>query len=59
MTEHQHYIIECKPQDIEEMRNFFEYLKEQKQYVIMLIATNIRHSRVTKVSAKRFKKEIE
>ena len=59
MTEHQHYIIECKPQEVEEMRYFFEFLRDNKQYVIMSISSHIKNSRVTKVSAKRFKKEIE
>jgi hypothetical protein len=59
MIEQQHYILECKPKDIEEMMHFFEFLKENKQYVVVLISTKIRNSRVTKVSAERFKKEIE
>lgn len=59
MKEHQHYILECKPKDIEEMMHFFEFLKENRQHVVVLISTKIKNSRVTKVSAKRFKKEIE
>ena len=54
-----YFIIECKPNDIEQIMPLFETLKAEKHYVTVTVSTHIRSSRVTKVSAKKFKKETE
>lgn len=60
MSEEKHYfIIDVLYKDYEQMHQIFEALKAQKHHIVVNVCTHIRNSKVTKVSAKRFKKEIE
>lgn len=60
MSEEKHYfIIDVLFKDYPQIEPILNTLKEQKHYFVVNMHTHIRNSKVTKVSAKRFKKEIE
>ena len=60
MEDEKHYfIIDILFKDYPQIEPILNTLKEQKHYFVVNMHTHIRNSKVTKVSAKRFKKEIE